>query len=1254
MLKSLELFGFKSFADRDRFEFSTGITGVVGPNGSGKSNVVDAIKWILGAQSAKSLRGREMTDVIFNGAAGRKPAAFAEASLTFDNSSGLLRLESLEVVIGRRLWRNGDSEYLINGAPGRLKDIRDLFLGTGVGASAYCIIEQGRVDQILQASSTNRRLVFEDAAGISRYKARKTEALRRLERIDQNLLRLSDIVDEVESQLNSVRGQAVKATKYRDLAGELRELWLGLAADDFRHSSDQIEQIQQRIDQNNAELQSLEARLHEQDQRLGTVEQDIAAVDDRLREAERQSTSVRERMAGHQATIRHQTDRGRELIAERERLHGQRRLLDARVREVLEERRHNKGVLDRSEREFAKYRETLNGREKQITELDTRLARQREEIDESREHLLGQMRSVSDADAQTKAIQVERRSLEREQSDVREKLIDADKQIEQQRLPCDHHEQELEESADRLTEADRTVREIRAQIDALLNEQGRFQQTLADLREQRGAARARQSVLEDLESRQEGLAIGVREILQRARTSSHAPWNGIAGSVADLLHVDLEQAALLEVALGTRSQLIVIDDFAPLIGYLNSGTGHISGRVGFVSCPPADSDSPDVSDTAADSSVNPNHPDRFAVDPESIRDLSGCTGIVDRADRLVRPSERFPRLAEKLLADTWIVETLDAAMELSTGPGRGCRFVTLQGELLDGDGVLTVGTVRSETALVSRRSELRQLKNLLRNLDRGVTEEERRLSELDESFASLNARLHEAEDELRGLDDRHTELKAEQNSRRKHLERLRDNREELSARLDQIGERDRQLAVALREAQMQLAQHEEDLRSLTAEIDNRERDVARDEHRLQTLRRRIADEQLDLARREENLNSLRDSFERIDRDLGQRRQQQDEANRRFQRTADQIRGTDLHILNTRAALAEFALAQQQLSDRVRRLTAEKQALRHRRSALIAESSRLQEKRRELSEARHQTEIDSRDIKHRITSLGKQIEEEYQVELADVARSSVSAYQRYREQLAPDRPDPPPTFEDVRDEIETQVNRLKRRLKVMGSVNTDSLENLDELEQRYAQLSTQLQDLTEAKIALEEIIQRINSESARRFTETFNSIRGHFRELFRRAFGGGDGDIVLEDPDDVLECGIDIIARPPGKELKSISLMSGGEKTLTAFALLLAMFKTRPSPYCILDEVDAALDEANIERLIALLKEFKQNTQFVVITHRKPTMTITDVLHGVTMEQPGVSKRISVRFEDVSENGEFNTSAASHSVPSPDHRGDAAA
>ena len=1250
MLKSLELIGFKSFADRDRFEFSSGITAIVGPNGSGKSNVVDAIKWILGAQSAKSLRGREMTDVIFGGTqgpAGRKPAAFAEASLTFDNSAALLDMESAEVVVGRRLWRNGDSEYLINGTPRRLKDIRNLFLGTGAGAAAYCIIEQGRVDQILQASSTNRRLVFEDAAGISRYKARKDEALRRLERIDQNLLRLSDIVDEVESQLTSVRGQAVKATKYRDLSSELRELWLGLAADDFRRSSNQKQRIQEQLDQIDTELKSLGRELSEQGQHVAAVEHDIAAVDDRLREVERQRTSVRERVAGHQATIRHQTDRGGELIAERDRLRGQRRLLLRRVREVLDERRHNKDVLDHGEREFARYREALAGREKQIAELDTRLSRQREEIDESRERLLEQMRFVSDADARTKALEAERRSLEHEQTALREQLGKADEQIEQQHATCTQHEQELRTSAERLRKADETVRAIRAQIESLLNEQGRFRQTLADLREQRGAARARQSVLEDLESRQEGLAIGVREILQRAQTSSHSPWNRIAGSVADLLQVDLEQAALLEVALGTRSQLIVVDDFAPLIDYLNSGTGQISERVGFVSCLPDDSATGHPTD---------DHPlSRFAVDPQSVCDLSNCAGVIERADRFVRSSDRFSHLAERLLADTWIVETLDVAMDLSAGPGRGCRFVTLQGELLDADGVLTVGTVRSETALVSRRSELRQLKTLLRDLDRRVSEEEHRLAELDESFAGLQSALREAESELQELDDRHTELKAEQSSRTKHLERLRDERENSSARIEQIEERDRQRAAALREAEMSLAQKEEDLRTLTAQIDQRERDVARDEHRVQTLRRRSADEQLDLARREEHLNSLRDSFERIERDLGQRRQQQEEADRRLQRTSDQIRGADLHILNTRAAIAELALTQQQLAETVQKLTAEKQMLRQRRTAAVARSTDLRDRQNKLNEARHQAEIAGRDIKHRLASLGQQIEDEYQIDLADVARSGVSAYRRYCEQLSPDENNPPPAFDDVRDEIETQVNRLKRRLKVMGSVNTDSLENLDELEQRFGQLSTQLEDLTEAKNALEEIIQRINSESARRFTETFDSIRGHFRELFRRAFGGGDGDIVLEDPDDVLECGIDVIARPPGKELKSISLMSGGEKTLTAFALLLAMFKSRPSPYCILDEVDAALDEANIERLIALLKEFKENTQFVIITHRKPTMTIADVLHGVTMEEPGVSKRISVRFEDVSENGEFNASASSRRESSgATHPGDAAA
>jgi chromosome segregation protein len=1290
MLKSLELNGFKSFADRTRFDFHSGITAIVGPNGSGKSNVVDAIKWILGDQSAKSLRGKEMTDVIFNGAAGRKGAGLAEATLTIDNSSGFLPSQFQEVQIGRRIWHNGDAEYLINGATARLKDVRELLMGTGTGSTTYAIIEQGQVDQILQANATNRRRVFEEAAGISRYKARKTEAERRLERVEQNLLRLTDIVDEVEAQRNSTRSQAAKAAKYREVSQELRELWLGLAADDHRHLSENCERIEKIVTDSEARVAALNEQLAQTEHRIAALDVEIAEVDDRLRDVERLASVNRETIAGHEATVHHQAARQRELASEIGRLRKQKSILAARANEGVVEREHNKQVLGQLEDDFTRLQKEFSTREEQIRQLTDQLEKDRQAIEEAKQQRLDRRQQVSAEEKRMTALESQQTTAEESRRDSQRRSDELDELIAERSKECQHRGLHVGEAAEQTSHAKQELRRLQDLRESLLSEHMQFQRALAEQRERRSGWQARKGVLEDLENRQEGLGIGVKEILGRSKTSDYPPWNSILGSVADLITVDLEHAALLDVAIGTRSQLIVVEDYQPLVEYLSNGAYHISGRVGFIVPHSGGGDrktSNKRKTTRKPASSSEGIFDHLCVDVDSLPDLSEHAGVVGRADRLIRSSPQAAGLAERLLADTWIVDTLEVAVELSAGEGHRCRFVTRQGELLEADGTIVVGTVRSESAIVSRKSELRSLKTDLLRLERRISKEEKRLAGLDDSLAEANSKLESAEAKHQQAVKLQSAREAEFAEGQRELQRLNRDRALLQAEAAQYAAQHQQIGQELDQVQLKLAAAEEDLRALETNNQQAERELARHTHRRQSLQQRRTAEQLDLAKSEERLGGMREAFTRLERDLDQRNQQQQESERRFQLVRSKAGQITLHILNTSAAVAELLLAGECSAENAAALLRQKQQLRSRRSETSQEENRVRQLRREQNDRRHQAEINLRDIRNQIQTLADRIDEEYQVDLDDVASSGVSAYERYLDEHQrkteidetapsnvaeegqagevgtiaeesaggkergdnPQYPDssaaerghasvasstPLPAFADVRQELESRVNRLRRRLKLMGSVNTDSLQELDELEKRYGGLSEQLADLVEAKNALEDIIRRINAESTRMFSETFASIRGHFQDLFRRLFGGGEADVVLEDLNDVLECGIDVVARPPGKELRSISLLSGGEKTMTAVALQLAIFKSRPSPFCILDEVDAALDEANLGRFVSLLKEFRNTTQFIMITHRKPSMTVADVLYGVTMEQSGVSKRMTVRFEDVGEDGNF--------------------
>jgi chromosome segregation protein len=1273
MLKSLEIFGFKSFADRIRFDFAPGTTGVVGPNGSGKSNVVDSIKWILGDQSAKSLRGKEMTDVIFNGASGRKPSAFAEATLTFDNSTGFLPVETAEVQIGRRISRSGEGEYLINRSPARLKDIRDLLMGTGAGSATYCIIEQGRVEQILQANASARRLVFEEAAGISRYKNRKLDAERKLERVDQNVARLTDIVNEVEAQLNAIRNQAVKAAKYRQISEQLRELWLGLAADQYREQSAKLAEVETQLAAQNSTGAEWDGRIAEIQSSLARVESEIARLDETLRDVDGRRADLREESARQEATVRHQSSRVRELEADLVRLRRQRTSIESRGRDAAQGLENARQQAARIDEELAAREAVLAERAREAAEITAELTAQRKALEAERQGLHDKHHELSEASHRQSVLNGQADELRVSLASNRQQRAALEKQINEVRDELARQAEQVASAADAAAAEREALDRLERDRLALAGVQEQFHKTLADRREQRSAWRARKSVLEDLESRQEGLGLGVREILSRAASTKVAPWNQVIGSVADLFEVDLEWAPLIEIALGRRSEAVVVDDLVPFLDYLSRSSVPLSGRVGFI---PA-------ANTAhgRDSQASPTEPaarrpagrsvhrflESLAADAAARVDLRSQPGVECRADSLVRTSDKAPALAEQLLADAWIVDTVETAFALAAGPGRGCRFVTLQGELVEADGTLTVGALRGEVTLVSQKSELRRLRQDLVRIDRQIQEDEERSESILASLGEADTELHAGKLRLDSASEHHHTCKRELAERERELARLDAQHQALEvagqqqeAKLEQTQEESAQAALTFAALDGQIQASRQHLGELETEL-------ATLESRSVVVVRRQNTEQLEIAKHEERRGALRQDEERLEREQLQFRQQSAEADRRVQQVLGDRRRISLHILNTNAALAECCIKVQELAADAARLGGEKDGLRRERAGLMKEESALSEERRRAGDRLHQLELQARELSRERESLVARIDEEYQVRLSEIVESGISALANFAAkkqseastesatgepsgtdaatgdasatQSPPDAQLTDAQLAEVREEIEAQVNRLRRQLKAMGSVNTESLHDLDEMENRFTHLSEQLADLVEAKKTLEEILRRINAESTRLFAESFQSIRAHFQELFRKFFGGGEGDVVLENPDDILECGIEIVARPPGKELRSLSLLSGGEKTLTAVALLLAIFKSRPSPFCILDEVDAALDEANVERFAAVLREFKQTTQFIMITHSKRSMAAADLLYGVTMEESGVSKRLSVRFEDVDENGAIRGAAS---------------
>jgi chromosome segregation protein len=1194
MLKALELVGFKSFADRTRFEFPSGITAVVGPNGSGKSNIVDAIKWVLGEQSVKSLRGKEMADVIFNGSGTRRPMNSAEITLTFDNATRLLAVDTPEVHITRRVYRGGEGEYLINRKPARLRDIRDLLAGTGLGTHAYSVIEQGKVDVLLQASPRDRRVIFEEAAGIARFKAKKLEALRRLERVEQNLLRLSDIVDEVESRLRSVRLQAGKARRYREYTGRLQELRTQVGLVDWRRLSDRLAEFQEQLatlredrDGANARAQSLEAKLLEIDTRSGEL-------DEAIHESEARIAANRERIATVESAIDHHRVRARDLGEEVGRLQRQLVTISARADDFKQQLRDTVETVRTAEEEHRQIAVRLADGERQLTGVIAALDRVRGESEQRRHALLDRLRASAELGNQLSALESEVAAAAASQKRSQGRLAELDRQLDGLAAELDSLRRRRDELLADGQEKDARLADARGRLDELERLAALRQDELAELRERHRGAAERIAVLEELQQRQEGVGAGVKDLLARARSGDDPALGGVCALVADLLSVGVEIAPLVEVALGEIAQHVVARRTPELIEHLKGNSQRLAGRVGFVWL---------------------DSPPSAAAEPEI--DLEGKPGVIGRADRFVRTEPRYAPLARRLLSRTWFIENLDHALRLAGDTAGKCDFVTTAGDLLRADGTLVVGPRHASTGLISRRAQLEALKSQLTELDGRIEDKHRAAAEVRERIARQTEQAQQAADE-----------------QRRAAEALAEHRVKLSAAEDRRAELDRQRTVFQSELDAAGVQHDAAVGRL-AEVRTRrgqvEAEVAQMESRLDALNqhveqmeteRRSHDRQttevkVELAKSEERLRNLHARMRQFEEGRRERSRAVDDTRTQLTRAVERLDACQRSILQAESQVAELYLHKEHYAAATVELINRRELEKHERVGLGAELHELRARLRGLEERIHEKDLAASEVRHERGTLADRLREDYGIELSELEHE--------------------PTDEErhQRDEVQQEIDELRRKINNLGNVNVEALEELDALESRHGSLSGQYQDLVDAKDSLVRIIDRINTDSRRLFAETLEVVRGHFQTLFRDLFGGGQADIVLEDEADVLESGIEIVARPPGKEPRSISLLSGGEKTLTCVALLLAIFRSRPSPFCVLDEVDAALDEANIDRFIQVLQDFLSLTQFVIVTHSKKTMTCADTMYGVTMQESGVSKQVSVRFEDVSEDGHIS-------------------
>jgi len=1179
-LKRIVLHGFKSFADRTEFEFGPGITSIVGPNGCGKSNVLDAFRWVLGEQSARSLRGGKMADVIFAGSRSRKPANAAEVQLTFDNRTGILRSDCAEVTVGRVLYRSGESEYRLNGSACRLKEVRELLLDTGVGVDAYSVIEQGRVDLLLQASPLERREIFEEAAGISRYKFRRNEAQRKLERTQGNLERLQDLVDELEKRLRSVRLAAGKARNFQQYDGRLRELRSSFSMAEYHELEQERRRGRAQADALGASLQEERARLAARDAEAVEVEHARQALDDQIQAAESGLLGAQSALSALIERITLGTQRLPELAAVRERRRAQatevaNRLGTQRARIAAEEQVH--AELRAAEEACAARIAALHA-ERQAAEVRT---------DEARQTLEREKVAAFEAVRRGALLQNEHENCAQQHGRLRAQAQRLTARRQEIAREAEGLAQQVGELAERVARLEQQLgalsdelRQDEARLATLSDEADRLDAQVGTAKETRSAIVSRLTLLADLERRLEGVDQGTRAVLAWRDTPAGADL--VVGLLADLLRIDDPRVGILQTVLATFESHVVVRDTAAFLDEL-ARCGEQLGPLRVLAL------------------------DRLARPPTPIS-YEHAPGFVARAVDWVECAPQHRGLAEHLLGRTFIVQTVEQALRLAADALAGCVFVALDGTTVAADGRLTFGATAAAAGLISRKAEIRQLRSELEDVETTLVQLTRRRMEVDEGVSDVQ--LHRD-----GLLQRSAALQ------REHVEAH-------SARV--------RVDDALQRFEREGALVDDEVRGVQRQID---------ELTAQLQRLQADSATVDATQRahEARITALAAALTEAEAAGTRLAQQCTEALVERGRAAEKRAAGEAALRELQARCAglerEQAGAEREAEEITAQIAAAEQELDAARQQQAARATECEERRAEVLRLRQgrQALVQQReDCGQAIRALQKRCEEleaalrAGEVELRECEVRQEALVARVRDELAVDLAALYPTYAHAEQDwaaVRAEIEELRGKIARLGNVNLDAIAELEELSPRYEHLMAQRSDLLSAIERLQTLIEELDRESRARFLAAFEQIRANFQEMFRKLFGGGRADVLLEDAENPLECGIEIIARPPGKEPQSISLLSGGEKTLTAVSLLMGVFRSRPSPFAILDEVDAALDEANVERFNSVLQEFLSHSQFVVITHSKRTMACADVLYGVTMEEPGVSKRVSVRFDD---------------------------
>ena len=1181
-LKALEIQGFKSFPDKTVLNFGEDITAIVGPNGSGKSNVSDAIRWVMGEQSSKSLRGAKMEDVIFGGTEKRSQMGFAQVTLVLDNTEHIFpRMEESEVAVTRRYYRSGESEYYINKQSVRLRDVNELFMDTGMGREGYSIVGQGKIDEILSVKSADRREIFEEAAGISKFRHRKEETERKLERTEENLVRINDKIAELELQVGPLRSQAEKAKKYLILRDELRTLeisvWLEnldkIKTDSIKLNTDYA-LAQQELERANAALDELYAaseqfaeKAHANDMEQERLRTECAELDAKRNEEDAAVAVLRTGIEHNRASIERVENDLRDQSGRAESLTAQIAAKHARIEELAAQ--------------AAELEEELRAFLAQAEELARTAGEAGSEVEALRAKEALAASDAADCRADVSAINAGLAELAERRATLEAESESVDGQLTEKRRAASASRRALEEAQEEADAVRNIISGHTLKMEGRVKREETARQKSIDLTMEKNNLDSRIHLLSEMEKEYEGFNKAVRLIMQAAEKNA---LRGVHGPVANLMTTDKRYAVAIEIALGAGMQNVVVDreeDAKSAINFLKQRDG---GRATFLPL--------------------------TAIRGDVLREagVEREYGYVGVASQLVQFDKRYAEIFNNLLGRTVVVEDMDCGIAIARKYSNRFRIVTLDGQVLNRGGSMTGGSVSRSAGILSRANELKELtarrEALTEKLDAA-------LREADEAKRDLNAAQYEldvAREQQRGAEDAVLRLTGEKKQYDMLLESLRTRESDIAAELESITARTEELKKAAAAREEEIKKHEAEAARCRAESEEK----LAGQNELQRDSAHLGDE---IAARKSTLAGFTAERETTERALGD-----------LETLAQQMRGDEdgrralIEDYRAKIKAAEEEIAQHDAVTASLRADAEKRRaelaeLAEAKLTLEGERSANDRRYRECNELLSQTQAAAGRLEQKRVTAAME-EKQILDKLWESYELSHSAAQEQRIEL-----------ESV-PKASRRINELKREINGLGNVNVGAIEEFDRVNTRYTYLTGQRDDVEKAKEELLGVIENITSEMTVIFKEQFALIRESFQETFLELFGGGKATLELEDENAVLDCGIEIKVQPPGKALKTLSLLSGGEKAFVAIALYFAILKVHPTPFCVMDEIEAALDEPNVIRVAHYMRRICDKTQFIVITHRRGTMEAADVLYGVTMQERGVSKVLTINMNDM--------------------------